>query len=440
MKDVIVVGAGVGGAPLAAWLSKKGLDVVLIDAKPQEKIGDKVCGDAIGGHHFESTGIPPPSGEELLQTVKGIRIFSPSKKVVFHVVVEDLAGYMVNRLKFGQRLLHMALDNGAELMPDTKVSGPIVKNGTVVGVVTSRGEINAKVTVDASGSAAVIRSRLPPEMYGNDNVLPTDLIAAYREIIKYKLPESEYADIYMTVKYAPGGYVWEFPHGDETNVGLGVQMGKNYENPKALYKRYIETRPFASAKVEDAGGGVVPTRHLLWSLVGNGVVYVGDAACQVNPVHGGGIGITMEGALIASKHIPVAIEKDDTSQRGLWGYTLEFNRVFGGKIGSLDIFRRFLQKVSDDELNYGMENKLLKEEDVLKASMGEKLKLSIGDKATRFFKGIGKLGFLRALSKTAKIMEKVKKLYAAYPETPDKLQEWISRVKPLFDEADRLEW
>ena len=87
-----------------------------------------------------------------------------------------------------------------------------------------------------------------------------------------------------------------------------------------------------------------------------------------------------------------------------------------------------------------MEHQILKEEDVLKASMGEKLKLSIGDKVTRFFRGIGKLGFLRALSKTAKLMERVKQLYAEYPEDPQKLPEWVAQVEPIFQEADSIRW
>ena len=43
--DIIVVGAGTGGTTAARFASKAGFDVCLIDAKPREKIGDKMTGE-----------------------------------------------------------------------------------------------------------------------------------------------------------------------------------------------------------------------------------------------------------------------------------------------------------------------------------------------------------------------------------------------------------
>lgn len=50
--DVIVVGAGTGGTTAARFTAKNGLNVCLIDRKPREKIGDKICGDAVGNEIF----------------------------------------------------------------------------------------------------------------------------------------------------------------------------------------------------------------------------------------------------------------------------------------------------------------------------------------------------------------------------------------------------
>ena len=51
--DVIVVGAGTAGTTAARFIAKKGLNVCLIDSKDRNKIGDKICGDAVGNEIFD---------------------------------------------------------------------------------------------------------------------------------------------------------------------------------------------------------------------------------------------------------------------------------------------------------------------------------------------------------------------------------------------------
>ena len=60
--DVIIAGAGTGGATTAYTLAKRGHSVLLIDRKERDNIGNKTCGDALGNHHIEElrelVGIP----------------------------------------------------------------------------------------------------------------------------------------------------------------------------------------------------------------------------------------------------------------------------------------------------------------------------------------------------------------------------------------------
>ena len=48
----------------------------------------------------------------------------------------------------------------------------------------------------------------------------------------------------------------------------------------------------------------------------------------------------------------------------------------------------FLLSCSDDDLNYGMNEKLMTEDDVLKAGMGDDFHLNITETAKRVFRGI----------------------------------------------------
>jgi len=132
--DVIVVGAGTGGCLTAKTLADVGLKVCMLDCKEEKNIGDKVCGDAIGRHHFDNIGIAHPSGAELDQLVEGIKVYSPDMQTEVNVKGEGVHGYLVNRLLFGQRLIKEAKEAGVTLMDQTVVTDPIIKNNYVVGV------------------------------------------------------------------------------------------------------------------------------------------------------------------------------------------------------------------------------------------------------------------------------------------------------------------
>ena len=438
--DVIVVGAGTGGTMAAKEAARRGLKVLLIDRKPKEKIGDKVCGDAIGRHHFDNLGLSYPKGEELESVFEGIEVYSPDLETVFKIRGERLEGFGVNRHHFGQRLLREALDAGAELMDNTSVIEPIVKDHFVRGVVVRSGgkktSIEADIVIDASGVTGVIRKRLPSDFDVEKEILQEDLIVAYREIRELKRPieTPDYAKIYLTQTIAPGGYYWIFPKrgGNIVNVGIGVQSGQNAPNPKKqLYEYVLNQKIFEGSKIVHGGGGAVPTRRPLDCLVANGVMFVGDAAFQVNPVHGGGIGPSMIAGKIAGETAVKALENEDVSKEGLWSYNVRFMHEYGAKQASLDIFRWFLQKLSDEELNWGMRHRLITEQDILKANLGEDLRLNITEKAVRFFKGIRRLAFLQKLREVANVMKMIKQFYRNYPG-PENFEKWRKEIREIF--------
>ena len=269
--DVVVVGAGTAGCMASKVLASAGLEVCLIDYKPRDLIGKKVCGDAIGKHHFDNLGLAYPSGGELERRILGMRIYSPDQETAFNLKGEGLEGFMVNRHLFGQRLLKDALDAGTTLIDSTKVVEPIIKDGFIRGVVAinlesdERMNFMSKVVIDASGFSAAIRSRLPPETGLETRISRDDLIICYREIRKLKepLPEPNICEIYLNLDVAPGGYYWIFPEGDsKVNVGLGVVARRGSPNPKdQLYRYVLSNRLFEGSSIIHGGGGYVPTRR-----------------------------------------------------------------------------------------------------------------------------------------------------------------------------------
>ncbi|MGQ9545257.1 MAG: geranylgeranyl reductase family protein [Candidatus Bathycorpusculaceae bacterium] len=443
--DVIVVGAGTAGCLAAKTVAEADLNVCLVERKRREEIGEKICGDALGEHHLKSLGLEKPQGGELEKRIEGIRIYSPDLETIFTVEHEDFVGYLLDRRLFGQWLLRKAVDNGAVLLDSTQCLEPLIEKNFVTGVLAKnlktgeKVELRGKVVVDASGFVGVIRRKLPKEMEIENDVANEDVEACYREIrqLKQETDEINYCEIYLNQKITPGGYTWIFyKSGAKVNTGLGVCMRGNFPNPKNQFYKHILTKPlFEGSLLLNGGAWYDPTRRPLDNMVGNGVLITGDAACLVNPIHGGGIGPSMLSGYLAGKAIIKALEKGDVSRKSLWQYNLEYMENYGTKQAGLDVFRILLLTSHDEDLNYGMKYKLLTEDDVLKAGLGEDFHLRITDTAKRVFRGLKRIRFLNKLRLTVNLMNQVKTHYQNYPETPEIFKKWQMKTEALFKEA-----
>ena len=251
------------------------------------------------------------------------------------------------------------------------------------------------------------------------------------------MDEPDFCDIYLDLKAAPGGYCWIFPErGTRVNVGLGVAGVEGYPSSKRQLYEHILSRPmFESSRVIHGGGGIVPTRRPLDSLVGNGIVVIGDASCQVNPIHGGGMGPSMTGGKITGEVVAEALEKDEPSLEQLWPINVRYMRDYGAKQAGLDVFRMFLQGLTNEDLDYGMRYRLIKEDDVIVAGLDGEVHLDVTEATRRVFRGLGRFSFLRKLYNMARISKMVKALYRDYPDSPEGISDWKSIVQGSFEEA-----
>lgn len=444
--DAIVVGAGTGGCMVAKTAAEAGLNVCLIDRKEREAIGEKVCGDAIGRHHFDNLGLALPTGKELERVVEGVKIYPPDVNLVYRVKGTGVYGFIINRRLFGQRLLKDALNAGATLLDSVQVLEPIIEKGFIVGVearklkTDEKIRLTSKVVVEASGFPAVLRAKLPPELGIETNIDKKDVAVCYREIrnLKEPLEEPEFGEMYFNMDDVPGGYAWIFPEGEtRVNVGLGVAMTDGFPSPKKQLYSFVLNRPmFKASTIVTGGGGQVPTRRTLDCTVGNGIILVGDAASQANPIHGGGIGPSMIGGALAGKTITEALEKGDVSQEALWPYHIKYLQAYGIKQAGLDVFRIFLQSLKNDDLNQGVKHRLITEEDLLKATLGEEVRLNITEKTQRAFRGMRNIRLLGKLQNAASSMKKVKACYQQYPDSPKGLEQWKNKTQNLFNEME----
>jgi digeranylgeranylglycerophospholipid reductase len=104
-------------------------------------------------------------------------------------------------------------------------------------------------------------------------------------------------------------------------VGLGVQADLAADSALNYLTRFIESQPYLAqgSPVTLVAGGV-PVGPPLPRLVASGLMLVGDAARQVDPLTGGGIANAMMAGRLAAEVAAQAIAAGDTSAEVLAQY------------------------------------------------------------------------------------------------------------------------
>ncbi len=128
----------------------------------------------------------------------------------------------------------------------------------------------------------------------------------------------EYCEFYIGNEMAPGGgYVWVFPPkgGGKANVGIGIlgsKMGKFKPRPVDYLNDFVQKK-FPDARIVEMVFGGVPVSGSIEKTSVNGLMLVGDAARQSDPITGGGILNAMDAGKLAGEAAYEAISAGDVS-------------------------------------------------------------------------------------------------------------------------------
>ncbi|MHA3963251.1 MAG: geranylgeranyl reductase family protein [Candidatus Thorarchaeota archaeon SMTZ1-45] len=449
--DVIVAGAGTGGATTAYTLAKRGHSVLLIDRKERNNIGNKTCGDALGSHHIselrELVGIPELPKGIVEYEVNGIDLIAPDRDHRLRMQGPTTTGMSFNRLKMGQWFVGLAESAGAEVISSTRVKKLIFDDGKVAGVKLSEEggserEVMSRIVVDATGATGMLRMQLPETSPVECHIASEDRMVAWRDI--YETPDYEFEtpdilEIFWNQEETLGGYTWVFPQGkNRVNVGNGVMTIEGHRNPKDIQYDFVKKTwidLWGKVKVIDSSGGVAPIRRPIDTMVDDNFMLVGDAACQVNPIHGGGIGSSLLGGAHAGIVASEALEKNDTSIEALWDYNPRYHKSYGSKQAALDVFRWFLLNITNEDIDFAFRKQVIKASDLLDTSMTGEVKFGAGEKFKRLVAGFGKIPLLLRVSKVAGLMNDIRRVYREYPSSPKGLNAWKERLVPIYAAA-----
>lgn len=120
--------------------------------------------------------------------------------------------------------------------------------------------------------------------------------------------------------------------------------------PLRLLKEFLKRR-MPEARILEIVAGGIPTSGLMKTTTSDGIMLVGDAAHQSDPLTGGGIINAMKGGIIAGEVASKAISAADVSKAGLGEYEARWRGDIGKQIQKSYSAKNFFLKLSDEDMN-----------------------------------------------------------------------------------------
>ena len=343
--DLIVVGGGPGGAVAALIGARRGLDVLLVEKR--QEIGTPVrCAEAIGHELIED--YIAVDERWVSAWIDAFRIVGPSGKSVR--VPPTSPTMVVERKIFDRELVYQAIRAGATVRAKTRVTDVIQEDGYVRGVkMISLGkelEVRAKVVIGADGPESSVGR------WSGLNIIPRS--SEYYSGVQYvlagiHLDDPRECQYHIGNDLAPGGYAWVFPKGED-RANVGIVITTTYEKQGRSAQDYLDAfveRLYPDASILALMLGGIPVGGTVKDLVGNGIMLVGDAAHQAEPVTGGGINLAMMAGDMAACAAADAIAAGDWSAKGLQPYAKQWDKEHGRGINAMGKARHLALKFDD---------------------------------------------------------------------------------------------
>ncbi|WP_116127893.1 NAD(P)/FAD-dependent oxidoreductase [Lewinella sp. IMCC34183] len=359
--DVLVVGAGPGGAATATYLARAGWRVTLIDAATFPR--DKVCGDFVG----------PVALDELnrlgLTGTAGFPRTNVVTRAAFHLNGKELLrrdlpggaeglppyGRVIPRLLLDDWILRGAVNAGAGLVENCRFLSYATDDDGVTVMTRYRGEerrFRTRLLVAADGSHSSVGRQLTGNKYPADSK-----IVAVRAYCEGVTGAAEQADLYFNGDSFPG-YYWYFPTGPDTaNLGVGMvleTLPPSEDHLKALLKDVMANDPVLRARLKDARivgkvlGWPLSTYDPGYPIFADRMLLVGDAAGLINSLNGEGIQYALLSGRWAAEAAAECLRADTLDAAALGRY----RRRVMDEIGyDLALSRLIIQFIRNRQLN-----------------------------------------------------------------------------------------
>ena len=319
--EIVIVGAGPAGCYTAQLLKNYGFETRIIE-KHLEVGKPARCAGFVGRQVFENT-VLPISKSSIVNQINGALFFYGEDS--FLIKRKDVA-YVIDREKFDKNLSRgLNVECGKKLME-------IKKEGSGYVLKTNVDNIYADLVIGADGPNSQVRKFMDI----GRNKRKWEIIKYYTGVqYRIKLDKDLFSPGVVQVHLQEGVsfFIWIIPEGN--NI---IRLGLISENSRKHLNQFIKDLKITGKIIEKLAGMV--SLGYTQSFYKN-IALVGDAACQIKPLTGGGIYYGLKSAELLAECI---------REGKLAEYDKRLKKKFGREIKFGLKGRQIYEKLNNNEL------------------------------------------------------------------------------------------
>ncbi|MFH1105712.1 MAG: NAD(P)/FAD-dependent oxidoreductase [Candidatus Aenigmatarchaeota archaeon] len=308
MQDVIVVGASIAGLSTANECAKKGLKTTVIEEHARLGVPVK-CSGLYSKRICKLAGINKSFAEH---SIRGAIFHAPSG-YSFEIKKTGVAAYVVDRAKLDRHVAGEAVRNGANIIANARFDS-LKSTDNGIAVKTSKTVLKTKLVAGCDGANSRVSGYVDPsqtkKLHG--------MIA-----ITNQEDYSDFVDLYFDNKKYPGFFAWKIPRGATTEYGVAASV----EHAANAFRGFLKEN---NVKKHSTLSGMIPMG--LKKTYAERIVLVGDAACQVKPLTGGGVIYSLICSRIAANAFRDAITQNRFDESFMKRYEDEWKKQISGNI------------------------------------------------------------------------------------------------------------
>lgn len=327
IHDVIVVGAGAGGSSAASLLARQGVDVLLLDksSAPRDTVRcDGLMPQAV--YWLDRLGCAAEVLAEARGCIKACDLYLDGRHLLTGRFPDDTPypdfALLVLRRRFDEILRGHALASGAAWRGKTLVRGLEREDGLVRVLAETDGrpaDYRGRIVIGADGPSSVVSRAIGNDL--KDGVLGLSVRTTYAGVNC-----DPGIRVYFNRDYFPS-YGWMFIDEQQTAcVGVGCAVDPKFppaDNLGPALRQFTDTdlkETLAGAQRIGPFSGGIAGHYRPEAITADGVILIGDAANQADPLNRGGIHTAIESAFYAAEACHHALAVGDFTRAALSQY------------------------------------------------------------------------------------------------------------------------